>query len=172
MVFQEKLKKIKLLILDVDGVMTSGQLFYGESGEILIAFNILDGLGIEIAIRQGLNVIILTRRTGQSIIYRSNKLGIKEVYKGIEDKKIILEEIKNKHNLSYEEISYMGDDLIDLSCMRKVGLAVAVNNAVQELKEISHYVTHKKGGEGAVREIIELILKAQNKWEQEVQKYQ
>lgn len=161
-----------MLILDVDGVMTSGQLFYGENKEIFSAFNILDGLGIEIALRSGLEVVILTRRTGEAIVRRAEKLGVKKIYRGVEDKKEFLEKIKQEHHLLAGEICYIGDDLIDLGCLRRVGVPVAVSNACPEVKEAALYITQKKGGEGAVREVIELILKAQHKWSQVVRSYE
>ena len=166
-----KAEKIKLLALDVDGVLTDGGLYIGAEGEACKRFNVQDGLGISCAIRNNLIVAIITGRQSEIVCRRAAELGITEIYQGIKDKREMLEELAAKHSLQLTEVAYMGDDLNDLPALNIAGLACAPENAVQEVKDLADFIAAKKGGEGAVREVIETILKAKGEWAQVVAAY-
>jgi 3-deoxy-D-manno-octulosonate 8-phosphate phosphatase (KDO 8-P phosphatase) len=171
MVAETRAGKIRLLILDVDGVLTSGQILFGPDGEVIKVFHTQDGLGITAAHRAGLKTAIITGRNSEMVRCRGVELAISDVYQGAKDKVKLLAELADKHGISYDEMGYVGDDLNDLAVMAQVGLACAVANAVTEVKAAAHYVASRSGGAGAVREIIELILKAQGKWDGVVAAY-
>lgn len=156
---------IKLLILDVDGVLTSGQIIFGPEGELMKKFHAQDGMGITLAQKAGLHIGIITGRESQMVTLRSAELGIRDVYQGAMSKIQALAELMANYHVTANEIAYLGDDLNDLPVMVRVGLPCAVANAVLEVKEHAKVVTKQAGGNGAVREIIEYILKAQGKWE-------
>ena len=162
---------IKLLILDVDGVLTSGQIVFGRDGELLKKFHAQDGMGIALAQKVGLKIAIITGRESEMVKLRSAELSIGDVYQGAMSKTQALAELMDKYSLGAEEIAYLGDDLNDLPVMLRVGLPCAVANAVAEVKEHATFVTSSSGGNGAVREVIEYILKAQDKWESIVAGY-
>jgi len=164
-------QRIKLLILDVDGVLTDGHIIFGHDGELMKNFHVQDGLGITIAHKAGLKTAIITGRESQIVQLRSSELKIMDVYQGSKNKLEALYELIEKYNLALEEVAYVGDDLIDLSVMTKVGLSCAVANAVPEVKSHAHLVTNHHGGKGAVREVIEFILKSQGKWEKIITSY-
>lgn len=166
----ERLKNIKMLVTDVDGVMTDGSIFLGVNEE-LKKYNTLDGAGVKFLIRNGIKVAVITGRESPIVFRRAMELGIDEVHQRALKKLPVLEGLLTKYNLSKEEVACVGDDLPDLPLLRKAGVAIAVANAVDEVKQYAHYVTRAKGGEGALREIAELILKAQNKWSQVVKTY-
>ena len=159
-------KSIRLLLLDVDGVLTDGRLYFGNNGEELKAFNIQDGLGIRLLQRSGIEVGIITGRSSALVARRAEELGIKLVIQGREDKLAALEEVlrddKENHSYKMQEIAFLGDDLPDLAVISRVGLGVAVADAHNFVAKHSHWQTSKKGGCGAVRELAELILQAQN----------
>ena len=159
-VLKEKAAKIKLFITDVDGVLTDGSLILGNNGEEFKTFNSQDGMGIKLLQKNDMITAIITGRSSNVVSIRARELDIKEVYQGIDDKLEILDKIKEKYSLSYEEISYIGDDLNDLAVLEKVGLSFSVKNAVQDVKERVDYVTEKRGGAGAVREAADLILES------------
>lgn len=165
-------QKIKLLVLDVDGVLTGGQLVFGPDGEAMKVFHVHDGLGITAAHRAGLKTAVITGRESEMVRCRGVELNITEVCQGAMDKVARLEELAVKFGLALEEICYIGDDLNDLAVMLRVGLACAVANAAVEVKAAAHYVTTREGGQGAVREVVELVLKAQGKWDWVVESYQ
>lgn len=165
------LKKIKLLVLDVDGVLTDCKLYIGGEGEVMKAFYGLDGLGISIALRNGLEVAIITGRDSKIVPCRCGELGIKRYYLKIKDKTEKLNELMQELHLTKDEVAYMGDDLNDLAPMGSVGCKLAPFNAVAEIKAMADYVTAAEGGKGAVREVIEKILQAQNKWEKIVAEF-
>lgn len=167
----QKLKSIKLLILDVDGVLTDGRVIYTDSGEEIKRFDVRDGHGLKLLMRSGIEVILLTGRESKVVLHRARDLGIEHVYQKALNKNEVYKEILAKWNLEDKEVGFVGDDLIDLPVLRKVGFAAAVPDAVPEVKETVDYITTKKGGEGAVREICELLLKAQNKWEAVTERY-
>lgn len=167
---QKRLKKIKMLILDVDGVMTDGGLYLGINEE-LKKFNINDGTGIKYLLRQGIGVAIITGRESIAVEHRARELGISEVHQLALKKLPVFEKLLRKYGLKPEETAAIGDDLPDLPLLKRSGIAFAVANAVPEVKEHAHYITRTVGGSGAIREVAELILKAQNKWSQVVKPY-
>ena len=171
MVHVDRARRVQLLIFDVDGVLTNNQLIFGQDGEILKVFHSQDGLGISVAHKAGLKTAIITGRTSAMVRRRGEELKIGDIYQGAQDKVAALLELADRHSLPFEAIGYVGDDLNDLAVMSRVGLACAVGNAVPEVKETAHYVARREGGRGAVREIIELILKSQGKWDQIVEQY-
>jgi len=165
---EEKLKarfrKIKLLLLDVDGVLTDGRIIYDSSGRDSKFFDVHDGLGVYCLHKFGINTVIITAKNSKTISPRSKDMRVAEVFADIFPKTAVLDKILKKYRVSAEEICFVGDDLVDLSLMRKIGLPVAVINASNDIKEVAAYVTVCRGGRGAVREVAELILKSQGKW--------
>ena len=168
---QERLRKIRLLLLDVDGVMTDGRIIYDDQGRESKVFDVKDGHGIKLLQRAGIRIGIITGRQSAVVDRRAEELGIDLVYQGVKDKLVPLHEIVQKTGLSLEEIGYAGDDVIDLPVLRRVGFAATVADAVEELKPHVHYVTHAGGGRGAVREICELLLKETGRWEMVMTRY-
>lgn len=164
-------KKIKLLVLDVDGVLSDGRIIFGHDGELMKNFNSQDGLGITVAHKAGIRTAIITGRESQIVHLRGSELKIADIYQGAMNKVEALLELIAKYNVTLEEVAYVGDDLNDLPVIVRVGLACAVANAVPEVKNYAHLVTDHYGGQGAVREVIEFILKTQGKWESIVQAY-
>lgn len=165
----EKAKKVRLLVLDVDGVMTTGELLYSRNGEECKAFNVRDGLGIKMLIREGIKVAIISGRRSRAVDLRADELGIEDVYQGVRDKAAVFEEIAKKYALGHEQAGFIGDDLADIPLLSKVGFAVGVANAADEVKERVDFVTTRPGGHGAVRELCELLLKSQGRWEKQLQ---
>lgn len=155
-------KEIKLLILDVDGVLTDGRLYFTPDGQELKVFNTLDGHGIKQLQKSGVAVAIITGRQSPAVEKRARDLGIVHCYQGQENKRIPFEDLIKKLNLPLSEIAYAGDDLPDLPIMKKVGLSIAVANAHITVTQHAHMTTRSRGGEGAVREICDLIMQAQN----------
>lgn len=156
--------KIKYIIMDVDGTLTDGKIYMGNEGEMFKAFNIKDGCGIhDLLIPSGIIPIIITGRSSTIVEKRCKELGIKELYQGISNKKNKLDDILNNTKLAYENIAYIGDDINDLSCMKVIkeagGIIGCPADAVKEVINISDFISSKNGGEGAVREFIEWILK-------------
>ena len=154
----EKAHRIRYLLLDVDGVLTNGTVFLSESGEETLGFSIYDGMGIDLFKKAGFYVGFLSGRTSMSTVRRAVTLGVEDCYLGISDKIKTYSEILIKHGLKDEEVAYMGDDLIDLAVLKRVGLSVSVPNAVDGVKKEVDWVTERRGGEGAVRELIDAIL--------------
>jgi 3-deoxy-D-manno-octulosonate 8-phosphate phosphatase (KDO 8-P phosphatase) len=157
----EKFKKIKMLILDVDGVLTDGTLTYSTTGEESVTFDVHDGFGIVQAMKHGINIGIITGRDSAAVKHRMNVLGIKIFYKAALDKVAPYMEIKNNLNLNDSEIAYIGDDILDIPILKMAGLPIAPKNARQETKEHAEYITENSGGRGAVREVIDAIFKYQ-----------
>lgn len=155
-------KPIKLLILDVDGVLTNGELFFFEGGEYK-AFDSRDGLGIALLVREGIELAIISGNRSESVSRRLKKFGITHVYQGVEDKALVYQDIKESLGVNDDEVAYMGDDLIDLPVMTRVGLPTAVANADAFVREQSAWVSQHNGGRGAVRELCELILTAKGR---------
>ncbi|MDD6382770.1 KdsC family phosphatase [Mitsuokella sp.] len=158
-------KKVRLIIFDVDGVLTDGGIYVGTEGELFKPFFCRDGLGITIAHRSGLKTAIITGRESQQLLHRAQELHITEVFQGKLDKRSAYRELKKRLNLADEEIAYFGDDLVDLAVMCQVGFPAAVGDAVPEVRAAAVAVSGFPGGHGAVRELIEFILKAQGKWQ-------
>jgi|Wag4MinimDraft_16_1082657.scaffolds.fasta_scaffold00345_3 N-acylneuraminate cytidylyltransferase len=156
-----KFDKIKCVLSDSDGVLTDGGMYYSENGDELKKFNTKDGKGFELLRKKGYITGIITGENIDLVKRRAEKLQLDEVFLGVKDKIAILDEICNKYDLKYENIAYIGDDINDLEIMKHVGLSFAVNNAIDSVKEVSDYVTLLNGGDGAVREFIEFILKKQ-----------
>ena len=159
----EAAKKIKLLLLDVDGVLTDGRLYYGNSGEEMKAFNIQDGLGIKLLQKGDIQVGIITGRVSALLQRRADELSINPVVQGREDKLTALNELLQTLDVQMDEIAFMGDDLPDLAVIQRVGLGITPANGSATLAEQAHWQTSKQGGQGAVREAAEMILEAQGK---------
>lgn len=157
----EKVRLIRYLVLDVDGVLTNGQLTFDEEGREIKSFSIYDGLGIDLLQGAGIGVGIVSGRRSPIVTRRAGELRIADVFQGFKDKLGPYEEIKIKRQLDDRAVAFIGDDLIDLPLLRKVGLSVAVGNAVDAVKQAVDWVTERKGGEGAVREVIDFILESQ-----------
>lgn len=151
-------KKIKLFAMDVDGVLTDGGMYYSKEGEVLKKFNTKDGMGIELLRKNNIIPVIITKENSEIVLKRAEKLKINEVYIGIKDKLNIIEKLKEKYNLKYENIAYIGDDINDLPVLKKVGLSFAPNDAVPEIKQSVTYITLKSSGDGALREAVDFIL--------------
>ena len=163
-------KNIKLLLLDVDGVLTDGRIIIGNYGDEIKNFDVKDGLGVMLIKRAGLKCAIITARSSKIVRTRAKMLAIDKVYENHYKIKS-LEDIKKRFAVEEREICFVGDDLIDIPILKRVGLAVSVPNAIDEVKSIAHYVTKKPGGKGAVREVCEMILKSQGKWEKVTGRY-
>ncbi|MCI0705976.1 MAG: HAD hydrolase family protein [Ignavibacteriae bacterium] len=155
---QSKLKKIKLLLLDVDGVMTDGGVYIAESGDRMKKFNIQDGYGIVKLQQRGVRVGIITGGNSKMVQRRAEELGIAEVYQNFDDKITAYERVKQKFNLRDDEIAHIGDDELDLPVLRVVGFSAAPADAVPNVRKAVDFVSKRRGGEGAVREVIDLIL--------------
>ncbi|QTS84127.1 KdsC family phosphatase [Coxiella endosymbiont of Amblyomma nuttalli] len=155
---QDKIRFIKLLILDVDGILTDGRLWYTANGEILKAFHVHDGLGIKQLLQAGIHVAIITSCKNKAVSFRATKLGIQYVFQGKCDKLLPFKQLLSHLKLSENEVAYMGDDLSDLPIMQCVRLAITVPNAVSIVQAKAHWKTKKSGGEGAVREVCDCIL--------------
>lgn len=160
---QEKAKKIKMIIMDVDGVLTDGCIILGSKGEELKNFYVQDGVGIYLALQKGLVIALVSGRRSEVVKRRAEELKISEIYQGVSLKIEVYHKLLKKYSLKDEEIAYIGDDLGDIPPLRKAGLALAPANGVEEIKDIVHYVTRAPGGGGAVREAIDIILKAKKR---------
>jgi 3-deoxy-D-manno-octulosonate 8-phosphate phosphatase (KDO 8-P phosphatase) len=157
----DKAKAIKLLVLDVDGVLSDGRLYFSNSGDEIKAFSTLDGQGIKMLQRSGVEVAIITGRSSELVKRRANNLGIEHLIQGREDKLTALDELIATVEVNYSETAFLGDDLPDLAAIRKVGLGMTVANGHHFVVEHADWQTQARGGEGAVREACELIMRAQ-----------
>lgn len=164
--FKEKLRDIKLLALDIDGVLTDGTVFCSENGDQVRTMNIKDGYALQLAVKTGLRILIISGGKSQGVLTRLNKLGIMDVMMGAETKLPLLQSFCKENNYLSDEVLYMGDDIPDLHCMQWVGTAACPADSANEIKEISHYVSRFPGGKGCVRDVIEQLLKVQEKWMQ------
>jgi 3-deoxy-D-manno-octulosonate 8-phosphate phosphatase (KDO 8-P phosphatase) len=163
MELEERAQKIRLLLMDCDGVLTDGRLYFSERGEALKVFNVKDGQGIALWHDAGGMSGIISGRDAQKLIeLRCDELGIHFLRTGTTDKVREFEELMDRARVSAEETAYVGDDIGDLSLMERVGFAVAVGDAVDEVVRAAHYVTSRKGGQGAVREVIDLLLRSRS----------
>jgi len=160
----ERLKYVKAIFLDVDGVLTDGSIFVNEAGEQLRTFNVKDGYAIQLAIKKEIQICIITGGRSEGVLKRFQGLGVKEIHMGISDKLTVMEFILDKYQINKREALFIGDDIPDLACMKSVGIAAAPQDAVEEIKAISHYISSKEGGRGVVRDVVEKVLKLQNKW--------
>ncbi len=159
-----KAKGIELLLLDVDGVLTDGRIIYDSKGRDSKFFDVHDGLGVYVLSKAGIKTILITAKGSRSIRPRAKDMHVEAIFSDISPKTAVLDKIMKKYNVSFDEICFVGDDLVDLGLMKKVGFPIAVFNACPEIKQAASYITLRQGGRGAVREVAELILKAQGKW--------
>lgn len=160
---RERAANIRMLVLDVDGVLTDGKLYFDHAGNESKAFNARDGLGMKALQRCGIEIAVITGRKCKAVTHRMNQLGIKHVYQGQLKKLDAFLELLELTGLDAEQVCFAGDDWIDLPVLSRVGLAVSVANGEERVKQQAHWITHNKGGDGAVREICNLILNAQEK---------
>lgn len=160
--FKEQLKTVKLLSLDVDGILTDGGLYYTETGDELRKFNVKDGMGMKKAREAGVELCIISASITNAIQERGKRLGIPYVYTGAKNKIEILQKICDELKISLENVAHMGDDLNDISIMEKIGTPITVADAVEAVKEETIYITQKNGGQGAVREICDLLVMVNN----------
>jgi 3-deoxy-D-manno-octulosonate 8-phosphate phosphatase (KDO 8-P phosphatase) len=166
-----ELNRIKLLLLDVDGVMTDGRIIYANGGEEAKAFDVKDGHGLKLIQRAGIQVGIITGRQSEIVARRAAELGIEIVYQGAKDKMQPFREILESLGLEPSEVAYVGDDVIDLPVMRQVGFSVTVADAVDDIKPYVDLVTSRPGGRGAVREVCDLLLKESGRWSSVTSRY-
>ena len=162
--FKQKIATIKALVFDVDGVLSSDMIPLHPSGEPMRTVNVKDGYSMQLAVKKGFFIGIITGGKTESVRLRYERLGVKDIYMGACDKITSLNDFLNKNNLQVDDVLYMGDDIPDYEVMKKVGLAVCPNDAVPEIKEISSYISPYNGGQGCARDVIEQVMKAQNKW--------
>lgn len=167
----ERCGRIALLVLDVDGVLTDGSIIYGASGEEIKAFHVRDGSGLKVWTGLGKRAGIISGRKSATVQRRAAELGLHAVVQGVEDKRAAFAGMLHDFNLCPAQVCYVGDDLPDVPLLRRAGLAVAVADACDEARASAHYVTRRAGGRGAVREVIELILRTQQLWNDVVARY-
>jgi 3-deoxy-D-manno-octulosonate 8-phosphate phosphatase (KDO 8-P phosphatase) len=166
-----KAKDVRLLILDVDGVLTDGKIIYTDGGEEIKSFNVKDGHGLKLLMRAGIEVAVITGRRSRVVEHRCKDLGISCVFQGCKDKIEAYHRLLKEKNLTDDEVGFVGDDLTDIPVLERVGFSATVADGTEEVKQRVHYVARAKGGEGAVREICEAICKLQNKWDEVTQRY-
>ncbi|MEM6998275.1 MAG: HAD-IIIA family hydrolase [Pseudomonadota bacterium] len=167
----ENAANIKLVVFDVDGVLTDGKLILGESGNEYKSFHVRDGHGLVMLLETGCKIAVITARSSKIVAERMASLGIEYVYQGEKDKGARLMQLIDELGFDRSDVAYVGDDVIDLPAMTKVGLPVAVADARQEVKDYAEWVTEERGGQGAVREVCELIMKAQDKYDAKIKNY-
>jgi len=163
---EERAAKVKLLILDVDGVMTDGSIIINDHGEELKRFNVKDGLGIRLLMESGIDVLIISGRKSKTVEHRARDLGIREIYQGVKHKESLCVELIGRKGLKKDQVCCMGDDLPDIPMFKQAGISVSVADAAVEVRDAAVFVTNSKGGNGAVRELSEFILKSQGKWQE------
>ena len=168
---ERRASRIKLLLMDCDGVLTDGRLWLLEDGDEHKSFNTHDGLGLSLLHRAGLKSGIISGRSSQAVTRRAEELGIEFVRQGDPEKMEAFEQVLRQAGVDEDEVAFVGDDLTDIPLMRRAELAVAVADAVEETQSAAHYVTRAKGGHGAVREVVEIILKSQGRWNDLVDEY-
>jgi len=168
---KERIKNIKVLALDVDGVMTDGRIIFDSDGKETKNFDVKDGFAIVMFKRAGFKTAIITARASEVVTQRVQDLGIDKAYQDAFPKINAYKDILREFKVKDSEVCFMGDDLPDLGVLKRAGFAVSVADAVPEVKKAAHYITKSKGGEGAVREVIELILKTQGKWKETLARY-
>ncbi len=168
---RERIKKIRLVILDIDGILTDGRIVYDNKGNELKFFDVHDGFGIVLLRRAGIDTVIMTAKRSNVVSRRAKDFKVKHLYQNCFDKLKTFNEVLEEFDIPAKEICFMGDDLIDIPVLKRVGFAVSVPNAVDEAKEAAHYITKRQGGRGAVREICDLIIKTQGGWEDIMRRY-
>jgi 3-deoxy-D-manno-octulosonate 8-phosphate phosphatase (KDO 8-P phosphatase) len=162
--FKERLHNIRCFVFDVDGVLTNGQLLITHEGQQLRSMNIKDGYALQLAVKEGYQVFIISGAVSEGVIKRLNGLGIKDVFTGVPSKKKKLDELLDQHNLTYNKVLYMGDDMPDLEPMQHCEVACCPSDAVQQVRNASIYISEIKGGDGCVRDVIEQVLTLHGKW--------
>jgi 3-deoxy-D-manno-octulosonate 8-phosphate phosphatase (KDO 8-P phosphatase) len=160
-----------MLLLDVDGVMTDGKLIYFGHRDEAKAFHARDGLGVRLFLETGYQVGVVTGRGGEPLNRRCRELGIEIIYEHVKDKKLVLDKIRTRHAITPEQIAFMGDDLIDLPLLTRVGLPIAVADAHPAVRQVALWITENPGGSGAVREVCEGLLSAQGHWDDILGRY-
>jgi len=168
--FKEKLQHIRAFIFDVDGVLTDGSLILMPDGEQIRTMNIKDGYAMQLAIKAGFQMAIISGRKCEGVIKRLQKLGIFNLYLGVDDKTEALDEFMLTYQIEKDQILYMGDDIPDLEVMKKIGTPTCPKDAVEEIKQISHYVSPLKGGKGCARDVIEQVMRVQGLWPYGIEK--
>jgi 3-deoxy-D-manno-octulosonate 8-phosphate phosphatase (KDO 8-P phosphatase) len=168
---EDRAKNIKLIVFDVDGVMTDGSLYLCDDGQEFKAFNSHDGLGMKMLKASGVEMAIITGRSSNVVVKRAENTGVAHFYQGVEDKLEALEHLAQKLGLELSQCAFMGDDVVDLPPMRRSGLALTVPAAPPLVKQHAHYVTTREGGSGAVREVVELIMQAQGTYDAQMARF-
>lgn len=161
----DKIKKIKVLLLDVDGVLTDGRIIYDSRGGDLRFFDVHDGMGVHLLKKAGIPTVLVTAKGSAAVKPRARDMRVDKVYENISPKTNVLKSVLSRYGVGEQELCFVGDDLVDICLMRRVGFPVAVANACSEVKAASVWVTGKSGGRGAVREVAELILKTKGLWQ-------
>ncbi len=167
-----KIRQIRLLVLDVDGVMTDGRIIMDHEGRETKNFSVKDGHGMKVLMRYGVDVILVTGRKSTVVEHRARDLGIGEIHQGVHNKLEIAEAILRNRSMNYDHMAFVGDDIVDIPVLKRAGFSVAVADAVEDVKKCVDYVTVNKGGRGAVREVCELILKAKGEWAGVAKRYE
>lgn len=162
---RERAKRIRLLLLDVDGVLTDGRIIYGSAGLEVLSFHVRDGFALKHAQASGITVGLLSGRKSEALLRRAEELGILEVHTGVEDKISVYQQLLIRYHLDNSEVAYMGDDIPDVPVLRQAGLGITVADAPAEVRRAAHVVTSLAGGKGAVRETVEWLLKSQGVWD-------
>ncbi|MBN2135487.1 MAG: HAD hydrolase family protein [Acidobacteria bacterium] len=168
---KEKACRIKMILLDNDGVLTDGSIIFGKNGVEYAVFDVKDGLGIKLAQEAGIIIGIISGLESDALKKRAASLKIDELHTRVIDKKAVYEKIRDKYKLEDDEIAFIGDDVIDIPIMIRCGFSAAVNDAHAQIKKIAHFITNQPGGKGAVREFIDFILTSQNHWKNVIKKY-
>lgn len=168
----EKAKRIKLLLLDVDGVLTDGRIIYDSKARDFKLFDVHDGFGVYLLKQAGIPTVLVTARASKAIRPRARDMGVAAVFANVSPKTKIIDRLLKRFKLTLQEICFVGDDLVDLGLMKKVGFAIAVFNACPEVKNQADYITFNRGGRGAIREVAEIILKSQDRWTKIISSYQ
>jgi len=163
----ENFDRIRAFVLDMDGVLTDGNVLVTEDGTMLRRMNIRDGYALQLAKKNGYDVVVISGSTSDGVKVRLSRLGITDVFMGVHNKVEVLQQFLSEHNLKAEQVMYMGDDIPDLDVMQMAGVAACPADAVPDIIKISQYISDKNGGEGCVRDIIEKTLKLQNKWQKD-----
>ena len=167
MTLLERFQNVKLFVFDVDGVLTDGSLYVFADGEQARKMNIKDGFALQLAVKKGYRLMIISGAQSEGVVNRLEKLGITDVFMKVGDKGEVLKKYLTEHNIPTEQVLFMGDDMPDYQVMKKTGIACAPADAMPEIKALAHYISTRKGGEGCVRDVIERVLKLNGHWELE-----
>ncbi|MEA3504663.1 MAG: HAD-IIIA family hydrolase [Bacteroidota bacterium] len=162
--YKADLHKITTFVFDYDGVLTDGKILLTSDGDTLRTGNVKDGYALQLAVKNNYNVVIISGGYSMSTQKRLESLGVKHIFLGVDDKLSVYETFMKEHKISDEQVLYMGDDIPDYNCMKKVGTACCPSDATEEIKNICDYISHKEGGMGCVRDVIEQVLKVQDNW--------